>query len=746
MQSTIGEAEAALARRGLSLQDALTDPDLDVVCNASWIAEDYESMVLAYLAASSVAPSPAPTAERTAPPSSVPSTAPTSATPLPTALPSPWPTLTYEPTTAQPTTFTATPTIPDPSAAPSAGPTISPTLGPTTLQPTTVTLLPTISTRPTFSPTMKPTRPHRPTPSPTHEVTSFVYLAQLLEERCTECVYCHGSPSAARYGTCIDRGNNTCYAADQKNDCEGRFEACEQRGDEAVTDIALTSGACKRYSNALSLQYGGAASLSACGDDIVARVIVTNGGNISFDACGPEGADLTGDSSLECIIFNPSNRGGGGGEQRYLQTEASAPVRDISVHTLRGTPGRVAAALGNFTFCPECVGATSVIRAYIADAGKCAFDPSGINMTITASSAFTQVVSGVIIDPSSCDQASECWRNYVPNVTLAVTIGGPGCTFVEVQTDENGAYEIDIPYPADLHLDQVVVEVSHEDYYPSNMSVTLGAVVSEGSESTAIFAWVTTDNAPKGYCERTASASWTNADDCVLAGADLCAARSAELAAAGSPFASYCQCFTGTGKEPRGICSRTDDETSVCAGCLAGTSGPCQDQATGACYNVSGDAGSCMHVNDTCTGYPCLCATALGANIDVAASISLTPTVSLTTSAPTAKPTTLSPSLSMAPSPAPEAAKMLVATIQLSGMSCDEYSSAAEEAMVASVMDYVSTGTVPYSSCADIGSRRHRMLRSASGRQLDAASSSNSYNSSVGIEMHIHVSTIATNL
>ena len=154
-----------------------------------------------------------------------------------------------------------------------------------------------------------------------------------------------------------------------------------------------------------------------------------------------------------------------------------------------------------------------------------------------------------------------------------------------------GAFALPIPYPAALHGSTTTLELAAPGYHAANLSVALAAAVSAGGNAfgAARYAWVVRgdDAYADGACADLVAASWAPPAKCALAGVDLCALASASLAARASNASSFCECFGATrAAEPRGACSLAAN-ASLCAGCAAGTSGPCQDQTTGACYGYA---------------------------------------------------------------------------------------------------------------------------------------------------------------
>lgn len=301
------------------------------------------------------------------------------------------------------------------------------------------------------------------------------------------------------------------------------------RGDSVEilpTDVALTSGRCKRYANALRLQYGGGVfgdrEFAECRERITVAVTATDGANVSFGGCdGNYGNTYANDTDDEHraqrLICNRIEYGDG--------------VQNVTLH---GAPAAVNSALSTITFCPMCVGSLATITARIVGAGHCAFDGGAggaVNFSVRAASAFVQRVRGKVRDGrvscatsaaaatelnsvDSSDADGGCWRAAVENATVSVAIGGEGCVAASTSSDVAGRWELAIPYDLGHHRTAAAtVAINAHGYFGAKQSVPLAVELADiAATAAARYAWVlpvsvTTsvddddDGAVEGFCQ-----------------------------------------------------------------------------------------------------------------------------------------------------------------------------------------------------------------------------------------------------
>ena len=450
-----------------------------------------------------------------------------------------------------------------------------------------------LSPQPTPSSTLLTKLPTVAAPSPA------VYVLRTLRPGCSACRKWLGDPSDALFGACVHPTNGTCVAARGPHVCDDGLMTCDN-----AADIALTSGGCKRYVNAFQLVHQGGwfqeVEWGSCDDSIIVSVTVIGRANASFHVCN---APL---SQLSCTL--------------------SQPHMHMKNYTLRGHVTAIAAALGNFTVCPDCVGAILQIDVNILHAPSCAVPPAmnggAAGFSVHAKTAFVQVFNGVVADGRRCSQKpSECWRATLANATITIDAGTGTCSNATAVSNHQGSFSVSVSYAARSHLKSAHALVSLPGYSPTVISLVLGAAsASNTATASSRFQWVAHDRVEQlrgdgvgspGYCaDVNAGGTWVTAALCAGAGVDLCAVRSAQLGliarATGTvtQSSSYCACQDTSSSYS--ICSGTQ---SSCAGCLEGTSGSCQNPRTGVCSSQTRN-GSCDSASVRCVGIPCECSRA----------------------------------------------------------------------------------------------------------------------------------------
>ena len=424
-----------------------------------------------------------------------------------------------------------------------------------------------------------------------------VYVLRTLRPGCIACRKWLGNPSEARFGACVHPTNGTCVAARGPHECDDGLITC----DNAV-DIALTSGSCKRYINAFDLVHKGGrfrgAEWGACDEGIVVSVTVIGRANASFYGC-----DSRSPSLLSCTLSQSS-------------------IHEAKNYTLHGHVTAIAAALANFTVCPECVGTVLQIDVSIVHAPSCVVPPAmyggAAGFSVHAKTAFMQSFDGIVADGHRCSRRPiECWRATLANATITIDAGTGACSNVTGVSDHKGSFSVSVSYAARSHLTSARARISLPGYSPTALTIVLGAASASNTATAASrYQWVAHDRVEQlrgvvgspGRCaDVSAGGVWVTAALCAGAGVDLCAVRSAQLdliaiaTGIASNSSSYCECQDTSSSHS--ICSGT---RSSCAGCLEGTSGSCQNPRTGACSGQTPN-GSCDSASVACVGFPCEC-------------------------------------------------------------------------------------------------------------------------------------------
>lgn len=431
----------------------------------------------------------------------------------------------------------------------------------------------------------------------------LVQLIQLRTPYCTACTSWIGSAAdgilpgaSAAENTCVS--NSTCMVND--GSCSSGYERCdrysERTGALVVSDVAVTNGQCKRYSSAFVLAYDATNPLSNSTPEGDLRVTFStdHGGNLSFPGCSAAG-----------VVCN------------YTGTGMDRTV------TLYGTIARLSAVVDEFNFCPGCGFQTYTINAVIDQGfggGGCRCGPrSGMNMTVRASSALSQTVTGTILTNGTTPVDGETINGA--RVSVNLTDSASGCQYnYSVFSDEDGSFALEAEYPLSLHTTATGLFFELDGFADSVRFVYMNATTARADTSRytfvegftapstngtnsssrrrldAIRRRLSTDDDEGdyyGYCYDQSQNTWTSAALCAAAGIDTCTAFTAFTGTESS-----CACYES-------LCRNSADSIDSCAGCYGTTRGSCQDPYTGKCYAKRD--GECTGENETCTGWPCSC-------------------------------------------------------------------------------------------------------------------------------------------
>ena len=466
-------------------------------------------------------------------------------------------------------------------------------------------------------------------PSVSPKCTPVVYLAKpLLEASCESCsvwttdppqLGCSSDAALAVNPTmtCIRTfdaagfyANSTCTAAAADGSCpDGHSAACPSPGFE---DRATTNGECKVYSGVLpaivpTSLYGTVAGDQDLEDCRVSVLLQVNHGG-TLEVCAG--------SAYSSAVFSSSAGIATCTEAlSFSDAEGTVPpnsqfYEDWSNYTVRGSAAAVAAALGNFSFCPSCIATDYTIQASIVslNTSACVVNTDAWNFTIRASTNLRQVISGNVVDGACANDAkggTSCWDGSRAVEGVVVT-GALQCGNVTATTGTDGTFSLALPYRASEHGTSVGVSMSADGYVSSEAAdQTLGAT-SIGADQ-GRYAWVGANASTGGYCLDTTARAWAAPSHCAAGGTDVCAVFAATYPTSAPEASSFCACWDG-GAAAQGTCTLSE-ASGRCPGCSGDTTGGCMG-GDGACYSASSDGTCSGGSEDLCasSGWPCACA------------------------------------------------------------------------------------------------------------------------------------------
>jgi hypothetical protein len=564
-------------------------------------------------AAPTVVPTDAPTDVPTATPTETP-------TAMPTATPTDAPTAT--PTEAPTAVPTATPTA-MPTAVPTNTPTDAPTAAPTnapTAAPTVPSVDCVLSEWAEWAPcsqacgTGRETRSRVVSISPSGEHAKacgslldvractgtncwgVVNVDQVLPALCKNCNSDGRGPcaSASRCWAYEDEAEMSCPLGTTR--CIGTDSVADFIDAASIIDFDRAGAAvgCKRYEQAFQFRTDG--DVSSCR---MQAQFVHNASLIVSSAGCSEDAPAGSCNSTTVSISS---------------TQAKT--------TWDGPAAVIGAAMESFFLCPKClrfmgkhdISLTIELSNTSASSTRCELLPSASSESRTATTAdFSfnvvvdsslrvhtrgRVLDGACINRGDCDNSSLSGVSvtaYLPvhDAKPNTTYGADGCptspssspssapsglAVGHATSDSSGAFTIDIPYFAGLHLSYATLQyTSPASFHPAAEAVQLAASTqSLDSLRYHISRQYSGDDA---VCVDRYAGAVVSTQFCTAGCDKLAAEYGADV-----PEHSYCQCF-----KDKPVCFGTEGK---CVGCWAGTFGPCQQKTSGVCFAVSGD-GTC---------------------------------------------------------------------------------------------------------------------------------------------------------
>ena len=303
-------------------------------------------------------------------------------------------------------------------------------------------------------------------PNTTAVSPPLVELIQIRTPYCTACARWESQAAtgilpgaSAASSTCIS--NESCLVVFSDNTCPSGYVACDthsqETGDLVVSDVAVTNGGCKRYLSAFVLGYDPTNPLSNTtpGGDLLVHFSVNFGGNLSFAGCASQG-----------VACNYTETGG----------------TDSTV-SLFGTISSLSEVIKDFIFCPGCGFQTYTITAridpgYGGGGAKCG-PHSGMNMSVHASTALSQTLTGTIVSNDSLVGGVHGAR-----VSVNLTDSTSGCAYnYTVISDISGSFQLEAEYPLALHTSATTLNFNLDGYADSVRFVYMNATSARADTS-----------------------------------------------------------------------------------------------------------------------------------------------------------------------------------------------------------------------------------------------------------------------